>query len=363
MFIGGFQETALGRVWVPDEFSADQVGMLPGIVIERAGPSLVLDTLDGWVHIYEECEIQQQTIDGFFSKVTRAVRKVFKKIASIPRKLHRATMKQLSKANERRKKITKSVLKNKYARQIVRVAGAVFAPFTGGLSLAAAEAAARYGKARYVEGRSRSSAFKRGAVGAVIGYAGGKAISYGYSAFQKGGVSALNPFATKAATSAVSTVPAGAAGGGIGGASSGGLWSTVGKTALKVGTSVGKAVATSYISAMAKGQKPGAEEIIYGMADQYLPPGYADAAYNAYGSYADAGAMEAAYSGDYGVSTVVPDGIYDEEGELITDPGFFQSVGFRKFAPLAIVAAGAIVGVSMLNKQKRGRKNVSRRSR
>lgn len=346
MFLNGFEKTPLGRVWVPDEFSADQVTMLPGIITVRNGAALVLDTLDGWVHIYEETETPVETLDGFLKKITRGVRKVFKKVVSIPKKLHKATMRQIKKVNERRKKITKSVLKNKWTRQIVRVAGVAFAPFTGGLSLAAAEASARYGKARYVEGKSRSSAMKRGAVGAVIGYVGGRAVSAGYSAIQKGGVTALNPFASKGVAVATKTATG----------SGSGLWGTVGKGALKLGTTVGKSVAGSYITAMAKGQKPGAEEIIYGVADQYMPEGYADAAYNAYGSYADAGAMEAAYaSGGGGVSTVVPDGVYDEDGELVTDPGFFQSATFQKFAPLAIVAIGAVVGVSMMKGKKRGK--------
>lgn len=108
-------------------------------------------------------------LDGFFKKITRGVRKVVKKAVKIPIKVH--------------KKVVRTVTKSKIGRQVLRVAGAVAAPFTGGLSLAAAEAAARYGKARYGQGLSRSQAFRKGAVGAVIGGATGFGISKAYGAF------------------------------------------------------------------------------------------------------------------------------------------------------------------------------------
>lgn len=108
-------------------------------------------------------------LDGFFKKITRGVRKVVKKAIKIPIKVH--------------KKVVRTVTKSKIGRQVLRVAGAVAAPFTGGLSLAAAEAAARYGKARYGQGLSRSQAFRKGAVGAVIGGATGFGISKAYGAF------------------------------------------------------------------------------------------------------------------------------------------------------------------------------------
>jgi hypothetical protein len=111
-------------------------------------------------------------LDGFFKKIGKTVKRAVKKVASIP------------------KKAIKVVTKSKIGRQVLRVGGAVFAPFTGGLSLAAAEAAARYGKARYGQGLSRSQAFKSGAVGAAIGYVGGKGIQYGYQAFTKAAVPA-----------------------------------------------------------------------------------------------------------------------------------------------------------------------------
>lgn len=110
-------------------------------------------------------------LDGFFSKVFEKAKSAVKKVVKIPIKIH--------------KKVLKTTTKSKFGRTALRVAGAVFAPFTGGLSLAAAEAAARYGKSRYQLGLSRSDALRRGAVGAAIGYVGGKGIQFGYGALTK----------------------------------------------------------------------------------------------------------------------------------------------------------------------------------
>lgn len=120
-------------------------------------------------------EAGDEFLSGFFSKI-------WKKVTAPVRKV-------LSKVNVLRKKVLRSVTKSKYGRAVIRVGGAVLAPFTGGLSLAAAEGLSRYGKARYEQGMSRSSAWKRGAVGAAIGYAGGRAISYGYQQVMQKGVS------------------------------------------------------------------------------------------------------------------------------------------------------------------------------
>ena len=347
MFLSGFENTPLGRVWVPDTFEEDQIGTLPGLVCDRMGRDLFLDTLDGWVHHYREQEIPIEALEGFFKKIRRRVKRVFKKVASIPKKLHKATMKQLSKVNARRKKITKAVLKNKYGRMVVRGAGIFFSPVTGGLSLAAAEAASRYGKARYVRGLSRSSAFKRGAVGAVIGYVGGRAVSAGYSAVQKGGVAALNPFAAKAAPqigSKVMMTTAKAAPTIAQAATNPGLWSKVAAGALKVGATVAPVLATTILQAKMAGPGGGTQYV-----DEY---GYPVDQYPDYGSYVDPYAMESAYQNAYsgGGSTVVPDGIYDAEGNLID-----EVPGLTKFAPMAIIAAGAIAGVVILKKRKRGK--------
>jgi hypothetical protein len=118
-------------------------------------------------------------LDGFFSRIHKRVKKVVKKAIKAPFVL--------------RKKVLKAVTKSKFGRTALRVAGAAFAPFTGGLSLAAAEAAARYGKTRYQLGLSRSEAFRKGAVGAAIGYVGGKGIQFGYSALMKPAAAAALP--------------------------------------------------------------------------------------------------------------------------------------------------------------------------
>lgn len=112
---------------------------------------------------------------------------LWKKITSIPRRTF------------------KSITKSTIGRTALRIAGTVAAPFTGGLSLAAAEAAARYGKARYQQGLTRSQARRRGAVGAVVGGAIGYGVSQAYGAFIKPGipVSAGAPGAVSAGTSTV----------------------------------------------------------------------------------------------------------------------------------------------------------------
>ena len=353
MNLAGFNDSALGRVWVPEYFAAEQIGALPGFVCERSGAGLFLDTLDGWVHQYEEIDTPDH-LSGFFSKITRGLKKVFRKIRSIPKKIWKETRRAASKINAQRKKLVKSVLKNKWTRQLVRVAGAAFAPFTGGLSLAAAEAAARYGKARYVQGMKRSSAFKRGAVGAVIGYAGGRAIGAGYSAFQKGGVSALNPFsgAAKATTAATKVggavvTPAGTTVA-TGTTASGGLWGNIGSGALKV---AGKLAPTVIQTVMqAKQAQAGAGGVQY--VDDYgyaSDPGYVD-----YGSYVDPNAMESvAYGSGYGGggSTVVPDGMYSDEGDMLEEEMLAQESA-QKFMPVAILAAGAIASVVILKSGK-----------
>jgi len=355
MNLAGFNESALGRVWVPEYFLPEQIGALPGFVCERSGKQLFLDTLDGWVHEYEETDAPQ-SLDGFFSKITRSIKRVFKKVRSIPKKIWKEARRAVSKANERRKKITKSVLKNKWTRQLVRVAGAAFAPFTGGLSLAAAEAAARYGKARYVQGMKRSSAFKRGAAGAVIGYVGGRAISSGYSAFQKGGVSALNPFggaaksvATKTGGAVVSSTGTTVA---TGTTASGGLWGNIGGGILKVGAKLAPTVIQTMMSA--KQAQAGAGGVQY--VDDYGYPAASD--YADYGSYVDPNAMEQyAYANDYagGGSTVVPDGMYGEEGELLEEDLLAQETA-QKLMPLAILAAGAVASVVILKSGKTRRR-------
>jgi hypothetical protein len=106
-------------------------------------------------------------------------------------------------------------LKSKFGRTLVTGAGAVFAPFTGGASLAAAQALTRYGKARYVQGLSRSAAFKKGATGAAIGYVAGVGLVYGAGAVGVGpasiagrSASFLTPFGTAAAPIASAASPA-----------------------------------------------------------------------------------------------------------------------------------------------------------
>lgn len=362
MFLSEYQESGLGRVWVPDTFYDYEIGQLPGFVCERSGRELVLDTLDGWVHIYEEFEPTDPNLGiGFLKKawksVRRSVKKVFRKVRSIPKRVFKEIKRSASKINLARKKLTKSVLKNKYTRQLVRVAGAAFAPFTGGLSLAAAEASARYGKARYVQGLSRSSAFKRGAVGGAIGLVGGKAISAGYSAIKAGGAKALNPFASKAITppglptGASTAVHAATGGGVVPSVGSGGLWGTIGKGALKVGTKLAPTVASQVLQMkMAKAAGAGMQEV------EYDPYAWGDPnieQYADYGSYADPNAMENFYGG--GGSTVVPDGLYDEETEAI-DTEFMTPENWQKFGPLAILAVASVASVVIMRRGKRGKK-------
>jgi hypothetical protein len=88
------------------------------------------------------------------------------------------------------KRTFKAITKTTIGRTAIRIAGTVAAPWTGGLSLAAAEAAARYGKARYTLGLSRGAAFRRGAVGGVVGGALGYGVSRAYGAFIQPGATA-----------------------------------------------------------------------------------------------------------------------------------------------------------------------------
>jgi len=103
-------------------------------------------------------------LDGWWSKITSPVRKVFR-----------------------------AVTKTTIGRTALKVAGVVAAPFTGGLSLAAAAAASQYGKVRYQQGGSRKSAWRgavqRGVVGAAVGYG----ISSAYAAWSPGMVSGAAP--------------------------------------------------------------------------------------------------------------------------------------------------------------------------
>lgn len=329
---------------VPKQFSEDQIPYLPGIVEFVGGDGRAyLDSLDGWVHVYEPTlEYGEQIqLDGFFSKLFRPITRVFKKITAIPKKVFQQIKRNASKLNEQRKKVFRSITKNKYTRQVLRVAGVALSPFTAGLSLAVAEGAARYGKARYVQGQSRSSAWKRGAVGAVVGYAGGRAISAGYSAIQKGGLTALNPFsgsgATAGATSSTSAAATTAAGTGT--ASTGGLWSTIGNTALTAAKKVGTTFATSYLTQMASGRKPSAEHVAYdALAQTYLP----DSAMPIYDSWANAGYGQGIPSTATGAEmpfgTEVPDGEYfvDQEGEQ-------RAQGFARWLP--VIAVAGVIGV------------------
>lgn len=333
------------RIIAPEYFEESQLGFLPGRVTFLPGDRRAfLDTLDGWVHVYEP-ELQYDTamqLDGFFSKIFRPVKKLFKKVVSIPKKIFDQIKQNVSKLNEQRKKIFRKVTTNKYTRQLLRVAGVALSPFTAGLSLAVAEGAARYGKARYVQGQSRSSAWKRGAVGAAIGYVGGRAVSAGYQAIQRGGLTALNPFtssATQAAgTTAASTgtqVATGAA------QTSGGLWGTVGKTALSIGKKVGTTFATSYLTQMASGQKPNVEHVAYdALAAEVLPEQYK----GVYDSWANAGYGEG-YPSYAGGGGSMPFGTEVPDGEYFTDQnGMNASGGFGKYLP--IVAVVGVVGAA-----------------
>ena len=350
MFIGQYKQSALGSVLAPDFFDESQIPALPGLTFNIGGGRIMLDTLDGWIHEYRELS-EAETLDGFFSKIFKPVKKVFKKVASIPKKIFKEAKRVASRVNAERKRATRKALQNKYGRALVRGIGAVAAPFTGGLSLAAAEASARYGKARYGQGLSRSQAFKSGAVGAALGYVGGRAISAGYQAVKQGGVSALNPFATKptAAINVETAAQAGAKGAGVGvgtttpATTGGGLWGKIGKGALKVGTTAAKSVAASYITAYAQGRQPGAEEVIYGVGSEYMPAEYA--------ALLAAGVNQpspTAYAADtWGSYAVAPADFYEEAEQA---PAAFDSEALKKWAPFAIIGAGLFVSVLVLKK-------------
>lgn len=350
-----YQAPVAVRKIAPEQFDESQLGWLPGRVEFLPNDRRAfLDTLDGWVHVYEPefvFDDEPQSLDGlrkFVKKITRPIRRVFKKIVSIPKKLFSEIKQHASKLNERRKKLFRSITKNKYTRQLLRVAGVALTPFTAGLSLAVAEGAARYGKARYVQGASRSSAWKRGATGAAIGYAGGRAISAGYQAVQRGGLTALNPFASTGATAGAQTASAagtsvasagtGVASGAVGVAQTGsGLWSTIGSTALKTAGTIGKTIATGYLTQMAMGVKPQFENVAYdALADQYLPDEYK----GVYDSWANSGYGQPSYdAGAYEMpfGTEVPDGEYFTEQNGA--PGGAVSM-LPIIAVVSVVAAG-----------------------
>lgn len=131
---------------------------------------------------------------------------LWKKIKNVHKKITKTAKKIIKAPIKLHQKVQKAVLKSKYGRALVTGAGAVFAPFTGGLSLAAAQAATRYGKARYVQGASRSDAYKKGAVGAAVGYVAGVGLVYGAGAAGIGpgsvagrSASILTPFGTASA--------------------------------------------------------------------------------------------------------------------------------------------------------------------
>lgn len=156
------------------------------------------------------------------------LRKAFKKVGGVFKKA-------VSKINEARKALTKAVLKTSIGRTVARVAGAVAAPFTGGASLAVAEAAARYGKARYQLGLKRSTAFKKAAVGAAVGFAAGKAIQLGYQSIAaRGGLASV--FGKTGATTVATGATTAKTGGLI--LKGGALLGTVAKAAIPLVTQV-----------------------------------------------------------------------------------------------------------------------------
>src|SRR4026209_1671834 len=78
----------------------------------------------------------------------------WKKVTNTVKKIHREVIRIAKQPIQLEKKLRVEILKSKYGRAVVTGAGAVFAPFTGGASLAAAQALTRYGKARHRQGLS-----------------------------------------------------------------------------------------------------------------------------------------------------------------------------------------------------------------
>lgn len=273
-------------------------------------------------------------------KIHKKVTKVVKKIVKAPIQLHQ--------------KIKREVLKSKYGRAIVTGAGAVFAPFTGGASLAAAQALTRYGKARYGQGLSRSEAYKRGAVGGAIGYVAGVGLVYG--AGQLGIGAAATPglapsFLTPFGTAAAPIVSAAAPGASIASpftvgaapvvtsaaapttflAKIGSALATIGKTLLPIVPQL----------AAARGGSPGGSEFDPAMIGAGVPYG---------GAYSDE--YGGGGGGGYGGPNMPP-AIDPETGEPI-------EAGPGQISPLMLAAAlGGLVFFTM-NGGRRSRKRARR---
>lgn len=121
-------------------------------------------------------------LGGFFKKAFRRdpLRRVLSKGLKRDRKfLVRAVRRDpVFKAVKRSDmSVKRYVARNKWAQGVLYVAGAVLAPFTGGLSLAAAAAAVQSSKAA-AKGRSYGRQFAQGVGAGTIGWVAGVGIAY-----------------------------------------------------------------------------------------------------------------------------------------------------------------------------------------
>jgi hypothetical protein len=287
-------------------------------------------------------------LGGFWKKIKNIHKKITKKIIKVikaPIKLHQ--------------KVQKAVLKSKFGRTFVTAAGAVFAPFTGGASLAAAQALTRYGKARYVQGLSRSDALKKGATGAAVGYVAGVGLVYGAGAVGVGpasiagrSASFLTPFGTAAAPIVSAASPAAQtfsyAGYSVPGASTAGVVKAAAAPSFltKIGAILGTAAKTAGAvlpliqAAGAKGGPP--QEFDSSMMAAGVPysGGYSE-------EYGGGG------GGSGGGGGNMPPEIDPETGEPIQQPGISPAM-------LGVAAAGLLLFTTM-GGGRRPRKRSKRR--
>jgi hypothetical protein len=288
---------------------------------------------------------------------------LWKKIKSIHKRITKTVKRVIKAPIKLHQKVQKAILKSKFGRTLVTGAGAVFAPFTGGASLAAAQALTRYGKARYVQGLSRSDALKKGATGAAVGYVAGVGLVYGAGAIGVGPASVagrsasfLTPFGTAAAPIVSAASPAAQtfsyAGYSVPGASTAGIAKAAAAAPsflTKVGAFLTTAAKTAgtvlpLIQAAGGPKGGGTQEFDTAMTAAGMPysGGYSE-------EYGGGG------SGGGGGGPNMPPEIDPETGEPIQQPGISPAM-------LGVAAAGLLLFTTMgggrrsRNRKRKGRK-------
>jgi hypothetical protein len=325
---------------------------------------------------------QLDGLDGFFSSFKRSLRpgnivRQIKKVDPIGAKilaqvnrdpvtqaLNKVSTQSLKTLQRTDTAIKKGVATSKIAQGVIYAAGAVFAPFTGGASLALAAAAIQSSKAS-AAGRSFGAQLIQGVGAGAIGYVAGVGLVYGAGAagigpaatagqassfltpfgtaaasIAPGAASALGPYAGGAALTSGVSAPAAVA------ATGGSFLGTYGQTAL-----VGLALA----NAVKGGNKTGAADILatsagldpnaIALMNQGLPQGWSS------------GTAPSGDGGGGGGGGPVP-APQDATTAQVQTSGF----DFTPYLPWLAAGLGGVLLFSMLSRQPRVKKLFRRRS-